>query len=346
MEVLSYQCPNCGAPLEFNSETQHWDCKFCLSSFGEEQLEEYNRQHSQEEEQTQEDSGEKKCYFCPNCGAELVTDDVTVATFCTFCGNPSVLPKKMEGEFHPKALIPFKLDKEQARQALYDLCKKKPLLPKDFTSHSHIEKVTGIYVPFWMHDSYVNAQMKAIGKRIHVWRTKDVEYTKTDVYDIVREAAMTYRNIPTDASKQMNDDMMDALEPFSYDDLKDFNMAFLSGYFAQRYDVTREECANRLKERITQSATEKLRDSCSGYTTVDISSMEADIIKSSSRYVMLPVWLLYTKYHGKDYLFGMNGQTGKMVGNLPLSVGKAAALAGIITAAVTILGTIGGLLIC
>ena len=96
MEVLSYQCPNCGAPLEFNSETQHWDCKFCLSSFGEEQLEEYNRQHSQEEEQTQEDSGEKKCYFCPNCGAELVTDDVTVATFCTFCGNPSVLPKKME----------------------------------------------------------------------------------------------------------------------------------------------------------------------------------------------------------------------------------------------------------
>ena len=74
--------------------------------------------------------------------------------------------------------------------------------------------------------------------------------------------------------------------------------------------------------------------------------METDIIKSSSRYVMLPVWLLYTKYHGKDYLFGMNGQTGKMVGNLPLSVGKAAALAGIITAAVTILGTIGGLLIC
>ena len=221
MEVLSYQCPNCGAPLEFNSETQHWDCKFCLSSFGEEQLEEYNRQHSQEEEQTQEDSGEKKCYFCPNCGAELVTDDVTVATFCTFCGNPSVLPKKMEGEFHPKALIPFKLDKEQAKQALYDLCKKKPLLPKDFTSHSHIEKVTGIYVPFWLHDSYVNAQMKAIGKRIHVWRTKDVEYTKTDVYDIVREAAMTYRNIPTDASKQMNDDMMDALEPFSYDFSRD-----------------------------------------------------------------------------------------------------------------------------
>ena len=243
-------------------------------------------------------------------------------------------------------MIPFKLDKEQAKQALYDLCKKKPLLPKDFTSHSHIEKVTGIYVPFWLHDSYVNAQMKAIGKRIHVWRTKDVEYTKTDVYDIVREAAMTNRNIPTDASKQMNDDMMDALEPFSYDDLKDFNMAFLSGYFAQRYDVTREECADRLKERITQSATEKLRDSCSGYTTVDVSSMEADIIKSSSRYVMLPVWLLYTKYHGKDYLFGMNGQTGKMVGNLPLSVGKAAALAGIITAAVTILGTIGGLLIC
>lgn len=347
MEVLSYQCPNCGAPLEFNSDTQHWDCKFCLSSFGEKELEEYNREHLQQETQKdQEESGEKKCYFCPNCGAEIITDEVTVATFCTFCGNPSVLPKKMEGEFHPQALIPFKLDKEAAKQALYDLCRKKPLLPKDFTSRSHIEKVTGIYVPFWLNDCYVNAQMTAVGKCIRVWRTGDIEYTKTDVYDIVRQAALTYRNIPTDASKQMDDGMMDALEPFSYQDLKNFNMAFLSGYFAQRYDVTREECTGRLKARIAQSAEGKLRESCSGYTSVDVSSMEADLLKSDSRYVMLPVWLLYTKYHGKDYLFGMNGQTGKMVGDLPLSVGKAAALAGIITAAVTLLGTIGGLLLC
>ena len=115
MEVVSYQCPNCGAPLEFHSETQKWDCKFCLSSFEESDLEEYNRKQEQKQKEEQEEEeqyrAEKKCYFCPNCGAELITDEETVATFCTFCGNPSVLPKKLEGEFQPKALIPFKLDK-------------------------------------------------------------------------------------------------------------------------------------------------------------------------------------------------------------------------------------------
>ena len=128
MEAVSYQCPNCGAPLEFHSETQKWDCKFCLSSFEESGLEEYNRKQEQKQKEEQEEEeeqyrAEKKCYLCPNCGAELITDEETVATFCTFCGNPSVLPKKLEGEFQPKALIPFKLDKEKAKQALFDLCK-------------------------------------------------------------------------------------------------------------------------------------------------------------------------------------------------------------------------------
>ena len=351
MEAVSYQCPNCGAPLEFHSETQKWDCKFCLSSFEESDLEEYNRKQEQKQKEEQEEEeeqyrAEKKCYFCPNCGAELITDEETVATFCTFCGNPSVLPKKLEGEFQPKALIPFKLDKEKAKQALFDLCKRKPLLPKDFTEKTHIEKITGVYVPFWLHDCYVDARMQAVGEKIRVWRTGNTEYTKTDLYEVEREAALPYQHLPADASQKMEDGMMDALEPFSYEDLKKFNMAFLSGYFAQRYDVPKEACADRVRERIRKSAEDKLRDTCTAYTTLKVSNVDAQIVSSNCNYVMLPVWLLYTKYRGKDYLFAMNGQTGKMVGNLPLSIGRAAALAGIIAAAVTILGTIGGLLLC
>ena len=79
---------------------------------------------------------------------------------------------------------------------------------------------------------------------------------------------------------------------------------------------------------------------------LNVLSYTADIIKSTDEYVMLPVWLLYTSYHGKDYLFAMNGQTGKMVGDLPLSWLRAAGLTALITAAITLLGTIGGLLLC
>lgn len=349
MEVITYQCPNCAAPLEFNSETQKWDCKFCLSSFEESDLQKMQTQKTAEPEESEQDDQEQtgqKCYFCPNCGAEIVTDESTVASFCTFCGNPVVLPKKMDGLFRPQQVVPFQLNKEQAKQALYQLCRKKPLLPRDFTDKAHIEKVTGIYVPFWLNDCYVNANLQATGERVSSWKKGDTQYTKTDVYALFRTGSFIYRDIPSDASKKMDDDMMDALEPFSFEELKEFQMPYLSGYFAQRYDVSKEECRERVKKRIEQSTKEKLRETCLHYTAVQVSSSSADIIKADSKYVMLPVWLLYTKYHSKDYLFAMNGQTGKMVGELPMSIPKAFLIGGIIAAATTILGTIGGLLLC
>ncbi len=351
MEVLTYQCPNCGAPLEFDSKTQKWDCKFCLSSFKEKDLEEYEaqrqaQQQKDEQQEEDEDTTEKKCYYCPDCGAELVADESTVATFCTFCGNPSVLPKKLENEFRPEKLIPFQLDKEKAKEELYRLCRKKPLLPKDFTDKAHIEKVTGIYVPFWLNDCYVDATIHATGEVVKVWRSKDIEYTKVDVYEVERSGALIYHNLPSDASKNMDDQMMDALEPFSYRELRKFNMAYLSGYFAQRYDVSKEECKERIHSRITKSAEEKLRSTCRRYSSLQITSSNTDILKSEQHYVMLPVWLLHTKYKDKDYLFAMNGQTGKMVGDLPMSISRAGILAVLITAVTTILGTIGGLLLC
>lgn len=349
MEVLSYQCPNCGAPLEFNSETQNWDCKFCLSSFTLEDLEDFDKKQQKEEEEEEEqqaEEGAKKCYYCPNCGAELVTDESTVATFCTFCGNPSVLTKELDGKFQPERLIPFQINKEQAQEELYRLCRKKPLLPKDFTDKAHIEKVSGIYVPFWLSDCYVDASVEGTGEIVKTWRRGDTQYTKVSVYRLERSGALTYHNLPTDASRKMDDKMMDALEPFSYRQLRKFHTGYLSGYFAQRYDVGKEESQQRIKERIEKSAEEKLRNSCMGYSSVQITSKNVDILKSQQQYVMLPVWLLYTKYKEKDYLFAINGQTGKMVGDLPMSIPKIFAFAGLITAITTILGTIGGLLLC
>ena len=279
--------------MEFHSETQKWDCKFCLSSFEESDLEEYNRKQEQKQKEEQEEEeeqyrAEKKCYFCPNCGAELITDEETVATFCTFCGNPSVLPKKLEGEFQPKALIPFKLDKEKAKQALFDLCKRKPLLPKDFTEKTHIEKITGVYVPFWLHDCYVDARMQAVGEKIRVWRTENTEYTKTDLYEVEREAALTYQKPACRCFSKMEDGMMDALEPFSYEDLKKFNMAFYPAILRRDMMYQRKACADRVRERIRKSAEDKLRDTCTDYTTLKVSNVDAQIVSSNCNYVMLP----------------------------------------------------------
>ena len=108
------------------------------------------------------------CSHCPNCGAQLITDDSTVATFCTFCGSPTVLAGRLEDNFEPKRLIPFKLDKKAAEEALFALCRKKPLLPKDFTSKAHIEKVTALPAPYWPHDCELTAPPPPPGPRVSV----------------------------------------------------------------------------------------------------------------------------------------------------------------------------------
>ena len=56
------------------------------------------------------------------------------------------------------------------------------------------------------------------------------------------------------------------------------------------------------------------------------------------KYALLPVWLLTTRWNGANYLFAMNGQTGKMVGNLPIDKGKRRKLFAIITAVISIIG--------
>lgn len=350
MEVLTYHCPNCGAPLKFSSESQRWDCEFCRSSFAAEELQ------KMEEQQTEQssDSGAAKeetqttgarSYSCPSCGAEMITEEGTAATFCAFCGNPTIFPKELSGDFQPEKIIPFRYTKEQAVAALEALCKKKPLLPSDFSSKQHIESVTGIYVPFWLFDCSMNVRMDAMAQRVRTWSDMNYHYTKTDHYRLEREGRLDVQGVPTDGLQSMSDDMMDALEPFDYSTMTDFQLSYLSGYFAERYDVTKEASWPRAESRIEQVARSLTEQTMQGYVSRQITNFRTSVYDKETRYAMLPVWLLSTNYVGKTYLLAMNGQTGKMVGNLPMSKGKMAKWFGIVAGAAFAICMIGGLLL-
>lgn len=352
MDVLNYQCPNCGAPLKFSSQTQRWDCEFCQSSFTAEQLQamEQAKTDGREKAAPEEtgpsgEEGQGKVYSCPNCGAEMITEGNTAATFCAFCGSPAVFPKQLSGEFSPEKLIPFRLTKEQAVEALQKLCKSKPLLPRDFSDRNHIEKVTGIYVPFWLFDCSMSVRLDAMAQRVQTWSDSHYRYTKTDHYRLEREGDLEVRGVPTDGLQRMSDDMMDALEPFDYSSLCDFQMSYLSGYFAERYDVDKEASWPRAQARIERSARALTEQTLHGYLSCQTTNFQTSVFNKESHYAMLPVWLLSTQYKGKNYLFAMNGQTGKMVGKLPLSYAQLAKWFGICGGLGFLLTLIGGLLL-
>ena len=131
--------------------------------------------------------------------------------------------------------------------------------------------------------------------------------------------------VPVDGSSKMPDAHMDAIEPFDYSDLKPFSTAYLPGFLADRYDEDDKKCAARVLTRMKNSTAAALHDTLGGYTGVQTLSEQLDPRTLEPHYALLPVWMLHTRWKEQDFLFAMNGQTGKLIGDLPVDKGRVAA---------------------
>lgn len=324
--VLEYKCPCCDAPLKFNEAAQNMRCEYCDNEVSVEAVLEYNEGSAGndaqwEEPEAQWEDGEQdtlQTFTCSACGGEIISDENTAATFCPYCENPTILTGRVSGGLKPDFVLPFKTSKEDAQAAFLRLCKGKPLLPKMFTEQQRIEKITGIYVPFWLYDCECSMHAKLRGTRVHTWSDARYRYTRTDHYLLTRAASASFANIPMDGSRKLDDTVMESIEPFDFSEMVDFETAYLSGFFADKYDVEVQEGHARIKERAQSTIYDTIRSSCIGYASVIPVSQDVRIDHGKAKYVLLPVWMLHTKYEDKTYVFAMNGQTGKMTGNLPI----------------------------
>lgn len=351
-KVIEYKCPCCGAGLLFRGDSQQLTCEYCDNSFDLETVRAFNASESQEtSEEFQWDQGPSErwsdaeesrlnVFICPSCGGEIMTEETTAASFCPYCDNPTIMPGRLSGGLKPDAIIPFRMSKEDAKEAFRKLCKGKPLLPGMFTKEQRIEKITGIYVPFWLYDCCGNFDGNYNATRIHTWADANYNYTRTEHFLLKRGARADFQGIPMDGSSKMDNTLMESIEPFDYSQLQNFDMAFLSGYLADKYDVPSDQGKQRVKERVENAFDAQLQSSFLGYSTVVPTSCQLKIDHSKARYALMPVWILNTRYRGKLYTFAMNGQTGRMTGSFPISPQKCALWFGGIFAGVTLLATL------
>jgi DNA-directed RNA polymerase subunit RPC12/RpoP len=264
-----------------------------------------------------------KMYNCPSCGAELICDSSTGATSCPYCGNPTVVPGQFTGALKPNYVIPFKVEKDAAIEALKKHYKGKIFLPGTFTSNDHLEEIKGVYVPFWMFDGKGDASATYKASNTSVHRSSNEEITTSTIIRVRRGGNMSFEKVPVDASTKMPDDYMDSIEPYDYSELKEFSTAYLPGFLADKYDVTVEECVDRADTRAKKTVSDALlHDASIGYTSCFPRNEYIQLQRGKVHYALLPVWLLNTKWNGKDYLFAMNGQSGKFVGDLPMDKKK------------------------
>lgn len=331
MAVLQdFKCPCCDGAIEFNSTIQKMKCPYCDSEFDLATVQAYSEAMGGQFEAnmqwdtvagTQWQPGETegmRIYTCNTCGGEIVADESTGASECPFCGNPVVMTGQFAGDLKPDMVIPFKFDKNAAIAALNKHYGGKKLLPKVFKDQNHIYEIKGMYVPFWLFGTDADANIRYKATRVRTWSDSQYDYTETSHYAIIRKGRVGFENVPVDGSTKIDDALMESIEPFFLQDAVDFQTAYLAGYLADKYDVTAEQSVARANQRIETSTQDCFRSTVQGYHTVMPERTLIALENGTARYALFPVWILNTKWQGKLYTFAMNGQTGKLVGDLPM----------------------------
>ena len=328
--ALENRCPSCKASIKFNPKVGKFKCEYCGSEFTLEEMQQHSDNAStteknkpKEEQKVVDNYDGYVSYHCESCGAEIIADEQTAATFCVYCGNTAILKSKLSGQFTPDKMLVFKKDKQESINAFKGLGKGRPLMPKNFNSEKNIEKIRGIYIPFWLYDINVSGDLNMTGEIVTHWSVGDTHYTKSDKYRVVRGGSMDYLNIPVDGSSKFDNNIMNSIEPFNFAELVPYNHAYLSGFYAERFDESDEKNFPEASIRAVNSTRERLRNDAAKYTSKIITK---DTLKSKEigkKYVLLPVWMVNVKYKDKMHIFAMNGQTGELIGNIPLDKGKA-----------------------
>lgn len=326
---VSEKCITCNAPLKFNSKTDLFECEYCGNKFTIEDLENYKKklesaikkEQSKNKQQTNK-TFSSDAYHCENCGANIILGKNTASTSCVYCKSSAIIKDRLDGVYAPSKIITFAFSKEDAINKFKNLCKGRRLMPNDFDNPKNISSMEGLYVPFWLYNCENKATLYATCKDITTWSDSRYINTKTDYYKVTVNGKLSFKNVPNDAASRFDDNIMHAIEPFDYNGFKEFNMSYLSGYLSEKYDVLHNDAYVIAKGRIDDDSKNYLLNKIGGFDSKSVDSYNSEVSMLNNDYVLLPVWVLNIKYKDKIYRFAMNGQSGKMVGEIPVDTKK------------------------
>lgn len=328
---MNLKCPKCAGQVMFEPKSGKVICRFCDWETTEENFSQlegrreydrenakqdtaYNRELKKEPELVQEaeEFMETNIYHCSSCGAELMLSGTEASTFCSYCGSSTIVFDRVSKEVRPKWIIPFKLTQEQALRSIKEKFSKGDYIPSKIRTLT-VDKVHAIYMPYWLFDTDIRRRM-------------EVEVRSDDgIFRYMRDASCRYKNVTFDAAKRLNNEMSRRLEPFHTEDLVDFDVAYLSGFYADRYDVTKEATKTANLQRCREFLDDAILDSCPHANKMGIGSLlnykKKDVWEKyeieKAEYALLPAYFVNIKYDTGRELVIVNGQTGKVVANLP-----------------------------
>lgn len=342
MSIKSFKCPSCGAGLSFKPELGKFRCDFCLSEYTEAEISDLYKEDKIKVGSLL-DQSQLTSYNCNNCGAVVVTDDTTTSTYCYYCHNPVILSDRLKGEFLPDKMIPFSIGKEKAQTIFLDWVKDFKFLPQDFTSTSQLEKITGLYLPYWWLDCESEVDYLGRLKQEKVSQKNNIEKTEVSTYEIIRKARVVINNAEHLAFNKIDESLLNGIAPYDEDKAVAFSMPYLSGFFAEQYNIGHEEVKSKIENDVKANCKTLVLESVKDKKNLTEISSKVEIKETDVNYTLLPAWILTYQYGSKTYVFAVNGQSGKSFGELPLDSKKLALFSLIIFVLVAALMLLGGM---
>lgn len=301
---MIFKCKNCGGNSVYSPDKGRMVCPHC------------------ESEESQEKIAGVGVAQCGNCGAPLEVSEHTSATKCPNCGSYHVFEERITGEYTPHLVLPFKISKQEAIEAIRKEFKKRMFTPKEYLSNASIEKMEGTYVPFFMYGFHSDVRYQATGTKVRTWTSGDYRYKETSYFHVARDMDIDFDKIPVDASLNMDNSVMDLVEPYHYSALVDFEDKYMSGFLGEKYSDDPAVLKERAESKARQDSRSLLQDTLLGYSSLTSVNQDIDLTQRACEYALLPVWVYEFKYQGKTYTYHVNGQTGKVIGKTPIAYPK------------------------
>lgn len=325
-------CPNCGGTLKFDIKSQAMLCESCASSFAPEEIESrlangMSAEGSAEEETEEighvkgrrKDSMQVTVFHCPQCGGEIYSTDETVASFCSYCGASTVLESRISNEKKPDYILPFQKTKDDCKRAYRHKMIRAIYAPREIKSARYIDGFRGIYMPYWLYD----LEKKGTYSLPSYSSYRVLDYIHKKNYSTNGRIYTEYKGISYDASSSFDDEISSGIAPYETKKLKKFSPVYLSGFYADSADVSADKYQEMARDFATEHTISKMVNMIhvprKPDVTEDFEKSVKPIVTEVHR-TLYPVW--FVAYRKKDRVAyaTVNGETGKVAADLPISI--------------------------
>ncbi len=329
------KCHECGAILHFEPGTTSLKCQYCGAeneiAISDEVIEELDFNDFINNKIKDEEKVDVTTVKCNGCGASVTMKPNIISDECPFCGTPLVVDSGTTNSLiKPKSLLPFKIDKDTAFASYKKWVKKLWFAPSKLKQIAlNIEKMRGMYIPFWTYDSNTYSQYR--GQRgVHYYvtesytengQTKTRQVRKTRWSSVSGTVRHAFDDILILATKSLPKKKADKLEPWDLSELVPYDNKFLSGFQAESYQVELKEGFVEAKGRMDKYIRTLVKRDIGG-DEQRISSVKTQYNDISFKHLLLPLWISAYRFKSKVYRFLINARTGEVQGERPYSFWK------------------------